>query len=519
MKKKFFLLLVMVTMLTCVLAISVSASSEIPDFTDVIDVTTVGEGVVEQIDVSSVSTLEAVVNDNMSRVLLVDANGNYVTYLSKYVITTAKTGAGDYGMNFKFDALNDATGKGYSSASVVRFEIPEGVERMYSATLSGCSNLLSIKCGSTFWVLESGVFKTANCPSLKVIDFSASTKTTIKTTVTSVFANNSSIEEVRFPKGLVEMGSSAFHNDSSLKRVYIPSTFTKTTSIVNKTVDKSTFFYTGDMATAKSVFPGMLPTSYTMTLEYVDWDPTKSDDYYVELAENHSSTYVIYIVCNYSGCNAFYDGEHVKDNNPCVINCERCSMTGIAEKNPVHSESIDILYANGYHNVGAKITSCTNEGCAHSTTEETPALFICLGYSAPEDGRGGIAIGYTVNNVAIKEYTEATGETLKYGVFAVLQDRLGNNDVFSEDGTAADGVINAEITNYEFVAFEIKIIGFTDTQKDVKLAMGAYVAVTDGETTEYSYMQGGEPNENEKYCFVSYNDIVGTPSTDEEVTQ
>ena len=25
--------------------------------------------------------------------------------------------------------------------------------------------------------------------------------------------------------------------------------------------------------------------------------------------------------------------------------------------------------------------------------------------------------------------------------------------------------------------------------------------------------------ENEKYCFVSYNDIVGAPSNDEEVTQ
>ena len=104
-------------------------------------------------------------------------------------------------------------------------------------------------------------------------------------------------------------------------------------------------------------------------------------------------------------------------------------------------------------------------------------------------------------------------------MFAVLQSRLGDNDVFSKDGTAADGVINAEITNYEFVAFELKIVGFTDEQKDTKLAMGAYVAVTDGETTEYSYMQSGASNENEKYCFVSYNDIVGAPSTDEEVTQ
>ena len=115
--------------------------------------------------------------------------------------------------------------------------------------------------------------------------------------------------------------------------------------------------------------------------------------------------------------------------------------------------------------------------------------------------------------------TEATGKTLKYGVFAVLQSRLGDNDVFSEDGTVAEGAINADITSYEFALFELKIVGFTEEYKDIKLAMGAYVAVTDGETTEYSYLQSGTPNENEKYCFVSYNDIVGAPSNDEEVTQ
>ena len=49
--------------------------------------------------------------------------------------------------------------------------------------------------------------------------------------------------------------------------------------------------------------------------------------------------------------------------------------------------------------------------------------------------------------------------------------------------------------------------------------MGAYVAVTEGETTEYSILQSGTPNENEKYCFVSYNDIVGNPSSDEETAQ
>ena len=177
---------------------------------------------------------------------------------------------------------------------------------------------------------------------------------------------------------------------------------------------------------------------------------------------------------------------------------------------------VGIEYSN-YSQNGEKTVICGN--CGEQAILEAPALFTCLGYSAPEDGIGGIAIGFTVNNVAIAEYEEATGKTLKYGVFAVLQDRLGDKDVFADDGTATEGVIGAEITNYQFVAFELKIVGFTDEYKDIKLAMGAYVAVTDGETTEYSYLQSGTPNEKEKYCFVSYNDIVNAPSTDEEVTQ
>ena len=177
---------------------------------------------------------------------------------------------------------------------------------------------------------------------------------------------------------------------------------------------------------------------------------------------------------------------------------------------------VGIAYSN-YSQNGEKTVICGN--CGEQAILEAPALFTCLGYSAPEDGRGGIAVGFAVNNVAIAEYEEATGKTLKYGVFAVLQSRLGDNDVFSKDGTVAEGAINADITSYEFALFELKIVGFTDEYKDIKLAMGAYVAVTDGETTEYSYLQSGTPNENEKYCFVSYNDIVNAPSTDEEVTQ
>ena len=76
--------------------------------------------------------------------------------------------------------------------------------------------------------------------------------------------------------------------------------------------------------------------------------------------------------------------------------------------------------------------------------------------------------------------------------------------MFDKNGVAAQGVLHAEILNHDFIAFEIKVYGFSEVQKDIKFAIGAYV-IADG---EYSYMQFGTPNEGSKYHFISYNEII-----------
>ena len=175
----------------------------------------------------------------------------------------------------------------------------------------------------------------------------------------------------------------------------------------------------------------------------------------------------------------------------------------------------DISYESFDKN-GTKTMKCAS--CGALSYESTAPIFECLGYSAPMNGNGGIAVGFAINNDAFDAY-KAMGKSITFGVYAVAQQKLGENDIFDENGNATAGVINADLTSYELASFELKIVGFADNQKDIKLAMGAYVAVTDGEATEYSYMQSGTPVENEKYCFVSYNDIAGKSSTSEEVTQ
>ena len=146
---------------------------------------------------------------------------------------------------------------------------------------------------------------------------------------------------------------------------------------------------------------------------------------------------------------------------------------------------LGIVYES-YMEEGYKKYECDRCGNV-SIDEKSPALFTCLGYSAPEDGKGGITIGFKVNNIAIKDYEEITGKTLKYGVFAVSLDKLQGGDIF-ENGVANENAICAEIKATEFSAFDLKITGFEDSQKETKLALGAYVATTDDEGTEYSYM-------------------------------
>ena len=159
-----------------------------------------------------------------------------------------------------------------------------------------------------------------------------------------------------------------------------------------------------------------------------------------------------------------------------------------------------------FNEAGTKTMICSV--CGAQSYESISPLFTCLGYSAPESGEGSLTIAFTVDKKAISEYEELAGKTVKYGVFAVSQGNLGANDIFNVNGEAASGVINADITYNTCAVFELKITGFTDEYKDIKLAMGAYVAVGDGENVEYSYMQANAPTQGEKYCFASYNDAI-----------
>ena len=218
------------------------------------------------------------------------------------------------------------------------------------------------------------------------------------------------------------------------------------------------------------------------------------------------------VVFNYNPCDAFYNGEHTKDqekSNACVEICARCGNMTINHSNEAEmttSISYESFLANG-----EKITKCLSEGCSLNTnpTVETLApLFTCLGYSFAENGNDGISIGFYADDEAIKNYETLTDDKVSYGVFAGTKAGLGTNDVIGENGKAVAGAITAGFDGSEYSYMFIKMFGFNEDNKDTLFAIGAYVEVANEQGKTYSYLQEEAPAEGAKYSFIKYSDFA-----------
>ncbi len=414
--------------------------------------------------------------------------------IKEYAFSKSGLTAFDFSKCAKLSTLKQTTFGNSDSITTLDMSGCTSLEKLSSSFAEGCDGLTSVILPPNLKGIPYKAF--AHCYKLQSIVLPASMETIADESFHSARSGQSVMTFTMYIQGNVKLNTKYVFRDSRAKIELV---------LLGNSITAERFKTTN--ADVDIIQNGS--NSPLVNIAVVDYlDPASPWTYQVgQTRDSHV------IVENY--CRALaLTNEHASDNNPCVINCPDCGLVA-AKENPAHTVSSSIAYENGYDKVGVKTIICTNKGCAHKETVEAKALFACNGYSSPEDGRGEIAIGYTVNNDAIAEYTAASGKTLKYGVFAVLQKNIGENDIINKDGSVASNVVKAEIDGDKFASFELKISGFTNEYKDIKLAMGAYVAVTEGETTEYSYMQGGEPNENEKYCFVSYNDIVGKPSTNE----
>ena len=278
----------------------------------------------------------------------------------------------------------------------------------------------------------------------------------------------SAIESIKLPKTLITLDA-AFYETSKLALVYLPDSLTSIAdTFTGNQPANAVYIYTGKDASVLSACTRIAAANVV-----------SADEYDAEKAYTG-----VNLVVGYSNCIVYNGG--------------------------VHGSVVSNVTVTTYLEDIILTSNCSI--CDMSVEEsKIPALFNCLGYSASLTGKNGIVLGFEINDEAVGEYTTLTNKTIKFGVFAVSQAKLGENDVFDANGEAVKGAITADLTGYTNAIFEIKVVGFNDENKESLLAMGAYVAETDGENTEYSYMQvTNEDEQSGKYYFICYDDIANT---------
>ena len=280
------------------------------------------------------------------------------------------------------------------------------------------------------------------------------------------FKSATKLTSIKLPKTLTTI-EAAFSGNEKLALVYIPNTVTSIAdTFTGSQPANAVYIYTGKDA---SVFADCAKLAGAKVVKASEYD--------------ENGTYTgINLVVGYSHCVAYNGG--------------------------VHGESVVDTIVTSYTQPIKVVNKCT----LCEMTDESgriAALFTYRGFSTQEKGGNSIVIGFTSNSAAISEYEEIAGKTLKYGVFAVSQKKLGDSLIFGENGAVASGVINADLTNSDFAMFDLKLTGFTADNMDNKLAMGAYVIATDENGTEYSYLQDSTKGALDgAYYFASYNDMV-----------
>ena len=535
--KKLILTIACISVLLCALVIFASAATT-SEFGEV--------EIVGGMSEKSVFGADGTESGYTSRVVLFDGD-EYHTYPAYYIFTN------DVNTTTDFKPLNEKTGKSYGKTSVIRAEVPQNVQKVTGDIFMGYNDLKYVRFPDTLTVISGNMFYTSHglewvnvprdctliqsyafygCSSLQTIDMSNAQS--LKRTESNQFYNCPNLKELIFPEGFEYFGGAGGGGSNqtglkSLETLYLPDSVT----------------YMGAISEAKSLKTVTIPLGVTsLRSGQINWSPgvnkviihkgvtsIDSNAFNMSLYINEfiytgeATDSVVSVLNSYSGnvgntvtfgnhCQYYYDGVHIEDNNPCVVNCTRCGSVGVPEANPQHSEIVSIVYAN-YEANGEKLVSCQNEGCAYCVSTETDPLFVRRGYSAPEYDINGLSIAYVINGDAISEYEKVNGITLQYGLFAVLKSRLGENEIFDENGTAANGVIAAELSTFGFVTMNLKIVGFTNEQKDAKLAMGAFVGEVGNDAVKYSYLQDKAPIEGEKYYFASYNELTSKDESEE----
>ena len=146
----------------------------------------------------------------------------------------------------------------------------------------------------------------------------------------------------------------------------------------------------------------------------------------------------------------------------------------------------ELVLGENFENLGKDFTIdsyCPN--CGARVSKEVPAVFTPLGYSIRENGGYGIFYGYEINQESLAEYQaylEANNKSATFGVLIANAANFGTNSFISSDGTLGttsgikvDMSLDCKIVN-------CYINGFTKDEVDLNLVMAIYT-IEDGTVT------------------------------------
>lgn len=512
MKRKLILTIVMIALIVCAFILSASASdvftltSSVGDkqVGDTVDLYADGEGLVWYLDdenklvsvKSSQLTLEFLAQDQpytqvgklpavsgapcLNIIKLGDTELQSISGEKRIVVANLR------GLDFAYLYSNGSTLFANNNTLQCVY-LPNTVKRLAEGAFMNCTALTSIDMGNSVQIIWDKVFYGAN--KLERIDCSVD----CLYIGLSVFFGCSSLNELHLGASMLYLQGHFLDGTGNQQiDLYVPPTVTNFGAPYNNYL---TIFFTG---TVDQV--GVVPTFGVVDFTYLPY--SEFDGTRTEVALKW------YLYYDTNECDAYYNSQHdANDDNDCTtaLVCERCEKQ-LATAYKEHDKNIQIVYSNGYLSCGEKSESCKR--CSYSLEEEAEALFVCNGYSIPEDNRISVAISYEINRNAIDEY-KISNDGFEFGVFAVLGSKIGNNELFKEDGSITTKSICADLTNEELNSVTFKIFGFElEEHKSLELAMGVYTRETVDNKAKYSYLQAKEAAENQRYSLITYNDIA-----------
>ena len=289
------------------------------------------------------------------------------------------------------------------------------------------------------------------------------------------------ITEFTVPTGVKSLNNSLFNDSKSLKTIYINNTLEKINNRVFNNTALEKVFYCGTLEQVTAFLNASSTESNKPFWDVVGENRANVISYSdYKALEDKSGKYLVY---GYSYCEAYKNGIHEEDNNPCVINCTVCNMIGEPEKNPEHNEIYSISYTD-YAKNGTKTTTCTNEGCKHLVKEATESIFTFKGYST--DGKE-LCVGYFINVKAINEFTSNNKDvTLSYGFIAAA-----NN---SNPYGVTENTVQVDLTKDSYTGFDFKLTGdwSKEVNKNALLSMNLYTVTTNDDGAVVRYIHGYE---------------------------